>query len=219
VSGNTATSMSFDLAGGIKTKTLYANYSTISGNGATGVGGVFTYRAYLIDSTISGNHADYGPIGGVYARDSAQVFNSTIAGNSSAADSGAGLFVSHASTLTTNVHNTIIANNTTGGIESDVSTDLESTIGGSNNLIMAHPAETTVPADTISADPKLGPLQDNGGPTRTMALKPGSPAIDKGGATGLSRDQRDSSRVIGGKADIGAFERDPDVVFANGFNL
>ena len=66
--------------------------------------------------------------------------------------------------------------------------------------------------------PKLGPLQDNVGPTRTMALKAGSPAIDKGGATGLARDQRDVTRIIGGGDDIGAVEFDPDVVFANGFN-
>jgi hypothetical protein len=219
ISGNTATSSALSIAGGVSAQTIYAYYSTISGNSAAGGGGAFADRAYLTDSTISGNHADYGPFGGLYARYSAQVFSSTIAGNTSAGDSAAGLYVRYASTLTTILHNTIIANNTTGGIESDVSTGPGLTISGSNNLIMAHPIEATVPADTISADPKLGPLQDNGGPTRTMALKAGSPAIDKGGVTGLHADQRGSKRVIGSNPDIGAFELDPDVVFANGFNL
>jgi hypothetical protein len=93
------------------------------------------------------------------------------------------------------------------------------TISGHNNIIMAHQAGTTVPVDTIADDPMLGPLQDNGGETRTLALKPGSPAIDKGGTTGLSFDQRGSPRIVGSEADIGAFEFDPDHIFANGFNL
>ena len=91
------------------------------------------------------------------------------------------------------------------------------TIAGANNLIEAFP-NASVPADTISADPTLGPLQDNGGPTRTHALLPDSPAIDKGGGTSLSFDHVGSPRVIGGKADIGAFEFDPSVVVRTGFN-
>ena len=59
-----------------------------------------------------------------------------------------------------------------------------------------------------NADPMLGPLADNGGPTLTMALRPGSPAID-----GIVRsswppfDQRGFHRPAGGHADIGAFEQ------------
>ncbi|MEL7039866.1 MAG: choice-of-anchor Q domain-containing protein, partial [Cyanobacteria bacterium J06592_8] len=57
-------------------------------------------------------------------------------------------------------------------------------------------------------DPQLGPLQDNGGPTFTQALLPGSPAIDAGSANGLTTDQRGTGfvRVFGSQADIGAFE-------------
>jgi hypothetical protein len=60
----------------------------------------------------------------------------------------------------------------------------------------------------LGVDPKLGPLQDNGGPTPTMALLPGSPAIDAGSnPLGLTSDQRGySPRVVGPAADIGAFE-------------
>ena len=60
---------------------------------------------------------------------------------------------------------------------------------------------------TVNApiDPLLGPLQDNGGPTWTMALLPGSPAINAGDSTNApATDQRGFARV--GTPDIGAFE-------------
>jgi hypothetical protein len=66
----------------------------------------------------------------------------------------------------------------------------------------------------------LGPLGDNGGATRSQALLPGSPAIDKGKTvSGVAFDQRGFARVVGAKPDIGAVEFDPDRVFGNGFNL
>jgi hypothetical protein len=56
-------------------------------------------------------------------------------------------------------------------------------------------------------DPKLGSLADNGGPTLTMALLPGSPAIDAGSAVGApATDQRGVARPQGPGVDIGAFE-------------
>ena len=57
-------------------------------------------------------------------------------------------------------------------------------------------------------DAKLGPLQNNGGPTQTHALLTGSPAVNKGAnPKGLTTDQRGfKPRTFGGKADIGAFE-------------
>ncbi len=59
------------------------------------------------------------------------------------------------------------------------------------------------------ADPKLGPLADNGGPTWTMALLPGSPAIDAGNTSlAPATDQRGLPRPVGLAADIGAFEYD-----------
>src|SRR5262249_2844474 len=60
-------------------------------------------------------------------------------------------------------------------------------------------------------DPEVGPLQNNGGPTKTMALLAGSPAIDAGTNTGLSviTDQRGFDRVPDGPTDMGAFEYQP----------
>jgi hypothetical protein len=56
-------------------------------------------------------------------------------------------------------------------------------------------------------DPKLGPLADNGGPTLTVALLPGSPAIDAGNTSlAPATDQRGVPRPFSLAADIGAFE-------------
>jgi hypothetical protein len=219
VSGNTAKSDGVASAGGIYSSIVYANYSTISGNAADAGGGIFASRVYVRNSTIAGNHADFGSFGGIYSRDTAEIFNGTISGNSNAGDVAGGLFVQNASASSTDIQNTIIANNKAGGVELDVGTGAGVTISGHNNIIMARQAGTTVPVDTIADDPMLGPLQDNGGETRTLALKPGSPAIDKGGTTQFSFDQRDSPRIVGSKTDIGAFEFDPEHIFANGFNL
>jgi len=70
------------------------------------------------------------------------------------------------------------------------------------------------PGDQINTDPLLGPLQDNGGPTLTHALLPGSPAIDAGDPNFTPPpyyDQRGPgfSRVFGGRIDIGSFEVQP----------
>jgi hypothetical protein len=68
---------------------------------------------------------------------------------------------------------------------------------------------TSLPLDTLHADPHLRALAYNGGPTRTHALDAASPAIDAGdNPTNLLFDQRgtDFPRVSGAAADIGAFE-------------
>ena len=79
-------------------------------------------------------------------------------------------------------------------------------------------------------NPLLGPLQNNGGPTLTHALLPGSPAIDQGKSFGLTADQRGRHRPHdypsipnapgGNGTDIGAFELDHSVFAASpGTNL
>ncbi|MGZ5313043.1 MAG: choice-of-anchor Q domain-containing protein [Solirubrobacterales bacterium] len=67
----------------------------------------------------------------------------------------------------------------------------------------------TGPGDLPSvANPMLGSLTNNGGPTQTHALILGSPAIDAGGAGGLATDQRGVARPQGPACDIGAYELD-----------
>lgn len=73
-----------------------------------------------------------------------------------------------------------------------------------------------------SADPRLTPLVDHGGPTFAHGLSLSSPAIDNGNNTvPLSFDQRDNpfARSVGGAVDVGAFERqaDDDELFYGGF--
>jgi hypothetical protein len=80
-------------------------------------------------------------------------------------------------------------------------------------------------ADLVSLDPRLGPLQDNGGPTLTHALLADSPAIDAGAASHLTGDQRGEPRRIDAPdvpnasnsdgTDIGALEMDPTLRFTD----
>jgi hypothetical protein len=76
-----------------------------------------------------------------------------------------------------------------------------------HNLFSDKPAAALDPTDLVNTDPLLGALADNGGPTLTHALLPGSPAIDAGVAVpGVTTDQRGVSRPQGIAPDIGAFE-------------
>lgn len=61
--------------------------------------------------------------------------------------------------------------------------------------------------DRAGTNPLLGPLAGNGGPTQTMALQAGSPAIDGGDGAGCpATDQRGVPRPGGAACDVGAFE-------------
>jgi hypothetical protein len=167
----------------------------------------------IVNSTVTGNEAF--AVGGLYARTSASLYNSTIARNTSAISS-AGLYVAAPAVI--RLESVILALNKANAVEFDLATAGAGTVTGSNNLIMVHAAVTGVPADTISADPKLGPLADNGGPTQTLALLSGSPAIDQGNVVRpVTVDQRSFRRVVGSGPDIGAFEF-VDTIFGNGFN-
>lgn len=82
---------------------------------------------------------------------------------------------------------------------------------------LGHNLEDTTPSqcglsaamgDRIGVNPLLGPLQSNGGPTRTLALLSGSPAIDAGDSC-PGTDQRGLARPAGAACDIGAYEAAP----------
>lgn len=211
--------------------------STISGNQAgftdcfyatSGKGaGIFVPGAAstvtITNTTISGNAAT-NFAGGVFTAGPLTLSNSTIAFNTSLGltenghDYAPGL---HVQGTTANLQSSIIANNLfnicEGGFLTDL-TGLNATITGSNNLVMG---STVAPAGSLTTDPKLDPLADNGGPTPTHKLQPTSPAIDHGNnLAGLASDQRGPghARVFGGIADIGAFETG-DGVLIDGFEL
>lgn len=189
----------------------YAYRSTLSGNYSFGTGGGLASHAGfgISDSTIAGNTARYKTGGGVFARvfDAMQVDNSTIAGNKSGM-AGAGIYlVGIANALT--LQSSIVANNTVAGANADIAAMTPVAVAGSNNLVTTAAAGVTLPGDTLQSDPMLLSLGDYGGPTRTIALATGSPAVDAGSnPLGLGNDQRGAGfpRVLGAAADIGAFE-------------
>ncbi len=80
-----------------------------------------------------------------------------------------------------------------------------------NDLVTNNPSTGGLTGTAIySGNPLLAPLDDYGGPTQTMALLPGSPAIDAGSnaliPTGITTDQRGEPRIVNGTVDIGAVE-------------
>ncbi len=202
---------------------LGLQFSTIAENHAETAGGVFAFglgaAGMIVESTFSGNTALTS--GGMEIQGLARMYNDTVAFNRATvvgATAGA-----HAESLAAN--GSIFAYNVTddgnAAVESDVQSD-DGVITGAKNLIMAANA-TMPPADTSHECPRLAPLLDNGGPTRTHALLADSPAIDMGSnMKGLQTDQRGSGfdRVVGLFADIGAYEWSEgsgDVINMSGF--
>jgi hypothetical protein len=230
ISGNIARNPSlFTRGGGLKIFSndsgAYIFGSTIDNNSAGYGGGVSVEvgSLTLVNSTVSSNTAsELG--GGIYvSRYEAGVFgtppmkivNSTIASNVSTGSKGGAGVVDNHNVMDgfTELQSSIIANNSNTTSNATYYADLSSggsnaTLTGSNNLITAA-SGVALPSDTLSVNPMLGPLQDNGGPTWTHALLAGSPAIDAGNnSANLAFDQRGLpfARVSGPSADIGAFE-------------
>ena len=177
-----------------------ASGSSDPGAGGTGGkgGGIYwlpgTNVAALVSCSIVGNHAgvpgapapggqmgEHGTGGGVSRvwGGPLQCLNTIIALNSGAAPDVWGDFISLG-------HNLIGVTNGGSGFPG---------------------AGDRVGSSASPLDPKSGPLADNGGTTLTLALLPGSPAIDAGTVTGVPpTDQRGVARPQGAGVDIGAFE-------------
>ena len=213
ISGNLAdtTQNNPTYGGGVYARYFVANYSTIAYNTATERAGVSAAESFrLVDSTISSNTASNADGAARILNGIAYLYNSTVALNS-ADKAGA---VGGISSVSLFMESTIVARNTATSVEADVGAGAGG-IGGGRNLIMA--ANAPLPVDTITDDPLLGPLQDNGGPSATHALLRGSPAIDNGtNPLQLAFDQSDMTRVQGVAADIGSFEVEASL-FSSGF--
>ena len=220
VGGNTANTD----AGITNSGTLELFESTITGNSAVGRGGgVGNFASMVVEaSVISGNSAGSDG-GGIYygaSSSAAIIINSTISGNTASAGGGlawestAGAMDLHSSTINNNsgggvsapvgtigVTNTIIANNSDGDC-------LKGVTSHGHNLDSDGTCGLIGPGDIAGADPLLGPLQDNGGPTFSHGLLAGSPAIDAGDIADCGiYDQRGVTRPRGAVCDIGAYER------------
>ena len=180
------------------TSSTFVNDSTGAVGGA--IANLITGNLVVVNSTFTQNSAQKG--GGIYDEDALSITNCTIVGNSA----GGGISVASGAAV---LNNTIVATN---------QTDISGTVTGADNLIGTGGSgglTNGVAGNIVGvADPKLGPLADNGGPTQTMALLSGSPAIDAGsnvlavGPDGkpLIGDQRGFGRIFNGTVDIGAYE-------------
>jgi len=199
-------------------KLTIANSSFVGNTAIDGKGGgIRNYRTLTINnSTFSGNSVPGGIGGAIHNGEYVQqtgtlaINNSTISGNT-AGDSG-GIF--NLKLTTTVIQNSIVANNSGGNCGGVMTSN-------GYNLSSDSSCSFDGAGDLSNTDPYLGPLQDNGGPTQTMALLEGSPAIDTGNPGGctdgsgqlLKTDQRGKPRPDkedSGGCDRGAYERQKD---------
>lgn len=190
--------------------------STISGNSSTNGGGLANAggsELIVINSTVSGNQSIN--TGGVFngpAGNDVSILNSTLTNNTrnytttpapGDVDNGGGSFT---------IQNSIVTS---------VGTSAGATVLNSlgNNIFTSTTLTSGFHAtDQLGVNPLLGALANNGGPTQTHALLPGSPALNSANTSAApSTDQRGSPRPVGAQADIGAYEFDdvsPSVVTA-----
>jgi uncharacterized repeat protein (TIGR01451 family) len=191
--------------------------STVCSNTATyDGGGIFhsssNRSAHLTNTTISGNKAE-GDGGGIASTTATPYLNNVTLTNNVASGDGGGIYARGGGAV--NVANSIIA----GNIDTSSLTqhpDCSGTLISQGFNLIQNTTGCFIGGLTMgniaSIDPILDPLMDNGGPTLTHALLPGSPAINAGNPAGcidhvsnlLLKDQR--GRPRSGRCDMGAYE-------------
>ena len=142
----------------------------------------------IVNSTITGNHALKGGGGIASGQGYAPVSEEVALGRIT-------------------LRNTIVAANTSdaGPANCHVKDQVIESLG--HNIDTDGSCFLTAQGDLPKRDPRLAALARNGGPTRTQALLPGSPAIDAGDAKDCPKaDQRGTARPQGTACDIGAYE-------------
>jgi hypothetical protein len=186
----------------LSTSLVYSNAVSNQGGGMFATAGTIT----VTNVTIARNNAFRG--GGIYGQNDARinVLNSTVYTNS--ASSAAGGIWNNTAGAAANVtlKNTIVAgnNNQVSGVLNCDGPAMR-TLG--HNLIGDGTCISPAAGDLQNADPKLGPLANNGGIGGSYLPQPGSPAIDGGDNAGCPAfDQRGYPRPIAAACDIGALE-------------
>ncbi|CAN5525463.1 hypothetical protein BH11PLA2_BH11PLA2_47180 [soil metagenome] len=188
---------------------LTVTNTTLSGNSGGRGGAIWNNGGSTLtitNSTIAGNANTSGPGGAIYNNSATLTLNnSTITGNS-ANGPGGGIYSYSSGTVT--IKSSIVSSNT-GTSGPDITSE---TTVLTNNCAVGSAAGFTLAGGSANnlafgTDLKLGPLGDNGGPTQTIPLLGGSPAINTGSnSLNLTTDQRGFTRVTGGVIDIGAVE-------------
>jgi hypothetical protein len=227
VSGNSTTGL-VALGGGIFTNNgaVRLTDSTVSGNSTSGNfsdgGGIYTRlgAVTLTSSTVSGNSTsgNFADGGGIFTFNGAVTFTNSTVTENSAAGWGGGVYVyDTSSSPTMAIANSIIAGNTAVGQGPDLKPNPSGFLNVDYSLI-GNRAGSGISAGTgtgniLNQPPRLGPLADNGGPTLTHALLPGSPAIDAGdpgfNIVVTPNDQRGAPRLANTRVDIGSYELHP----------
>ncbi|MGC8917649.1 MAG: choice-of-anchor Q domain-containing protein, partial [Thermoanaerobaculum sp.] len=182
--------------------TLTVTQSTISGNSARQDGGGILNggTATLTNSTISGNSASFGS--GILNSGGATLNASFI----TVANNTLGNGIDNFNLSTVNIKNSIVANHAPQQDCANASRATFNSQGGN------FASDNTCPGFTQSSSLNLQPLANNGGPTQTHALGPGSAAIDAVSdctdlnTNSVNQDQRGVSRPQGFQCDAGAFE-------------
>jgi hypothetical protein len=205
--------------------------STFVGNRAPAAGGAISWIVNaggvlsVANSTFVANHS--GTWGGAMAwssKGTVAIVGSTIAGNVSEGNQGAGGLENFGPNLT-RLDDSIVAGNTSLHTDTpDLVGKYETSFDLLGDTFGASFVETVSGSDLTDADPQLAPLADNGGPVPTMALPATSPAVNRGAALGLATDARGEARpsnypgvpwstAAGADgADIGAYELQAPVV-------
>ena len=225
IQGNSAP---IDIGGGIVNDGVATvTGTTIADNSASLGGGIFNNGALSVtDSTITGNStATFANGGGIANAGTLTAVNTTIAYNDAGfnyyndeSGIGGGGGVYDYSGATTTLYNTIVAANTADDGPDDIagagicSASAYNLVGVDETGSLSNGTSGNLVIGT--ANPGLGLLAYNGGPTQTIALFAGSPAIDAGSVAlaneySLTTDQRGPGypRIVNGSVDIGAYER------------
>lgn len=187
--------------------------STFVSNDATDSGGALwssCAAGEIANCSFQGNRSEGGAfsIGGAMTISGAFTLNALTLSQNHAADWGGGIFTGSAGTVT--LRNTILDRNTGTNPFNGWNSNATLVDGGNNlqwptNRPPSANLDTPATATVVFADAQPGALAANGGPTRTMSLPMGSPAVNAGNAGAPLLDQRGFPRV--GAPDVGAFER------------
>ena len=191
-----------EYGGGVSNSGVLSMFNvTISGNSAFEQGGgvLNSGKLTLFNATISGNSGSDG--GGLLGRGTINLVHVTFSENESGIyQAGTGVFT---------LKNVLLHGSTDYNCQVQSGPSAITSAGFNLSSDSSCPFNQT--GDRVNVDPRLGPLADNGGFSRTHMLLPDSPAIDAGQCVGnLPTDQRGLPRLQGSSCDIGALERQPD---------